>query len=242
MGCSNVGDAESTDDKQFQDLRGWKGLTREELQRKLHKCTGDEVRIYTVASTILDKKSHDVRHTGCGPNLEGGLATLCTCKHSMRQSYIPKDWKGRWILGLTSRAMKKGFSGEHYLFYLMKVSQAFESHRDLFEYLAKGNRKALQIKNATKNPFGDVYQPRGTCADALNPSMYDLPCANHSHGSKVNDQWVDDIVYKGKRAPLLLGDIENTFVWPQPVIRFTQHRGVGNLKLTLWEDLFNFLK
>jgi hypothetical protein len=140
-------------------------------------------------------------------------------------------------LGLTSRDQNHGFNGEHYLFYLMKVEKAFKSHKELYEYLdlGKKNSDALQIKNAVKNPLGDIFQPADICADSLDPKMYKTPHKKHSHGYDGDTQWHDDIAYNSKPAPLLLGDIDNTFVWPQPMIRFKQDRGVGNMKLMLKE-------
>lgn len=230
MGC----DAKNIEDKKFQDLTVWKGITLEALRSELFEGNINKyVYVYTVATTRLDKNINIVRHLGSGPNLEGGLATLCTCKHSMRQYHSCEDWKGLWILGLTSRAKNNGFNGGHYLFYMMKVEKAFKSHKEFYEYLSKKNNNALQIKNAVKNPLGDIFQPANICTDSLNPDMYKIPHKKHSHGSNGSTQWHDDIIYNSKLAPLLLGDFANTFVWPQPMIRFIHDRGVGNMKLTL---------
>lgn len=242
MGCSRGGVGILADQKEYQDLSGWKGIGLEELLGNIQSSAGSEVRIYTVASTRLDKNDMAVRHSGSGPNLEGRRATLCTCKHSMRQSHKPENWSGKWILGLTSRAMSKGFEGIHYLLYMMKVEQAFDSHHDLYYYLRKLDAESLRIKNAVGNPLGDIFQPKRPCADPLEPTMYMSPHQNHSHGNGLNDQWCEDIVYKGKSAPLLLADAENTYVWPRPMIRFKMNRGVGNMRLTIGEDLFSLLE
>lgn len=239
MGCSTDCGTENIENKEYQDLSEWKGITLKELLSRLEGQSRDEVRVYTVATTRLDKSTNIIRHLGSGPNLEGGLATLCTCKHSMRQNRA-ENWKGQWILGLTSRAANKGFNGEHYLLYLMKVDQAFESHKELFEYLNTTDRAALRIKNAVNNRLGDIFEPADICKDPLNHQMYKIPHKNHSHIG--NDGWHDDIAYNGKSAPLLLGAIQNTFVWQQPMIRFNLKRGAGNMKLTLGEDLFSRLE
>jgi len=241
MGCGS-GCGTENNIKECQDLSGWNGLSLQELQHRLDGQTQDEVRVYTVATTRLDKVSDAVCHMGSGPNLEGGLVTLCTCKHSMRQYHATKDWKGKWILGLTSRAIGKGFHGEHYLLYMMRVAEAFGSHRELYDYLASTNRHALDIKNAVENPLGDVFEPKRSCGDPLNPEMYKKPHASHSHGANGDTQWHEDIIYKGKSAPLLLGDVGNTFVWPQPMIIFGKKRNSGNMKLTLGKDAFSFLE
>lgn len=238
MGC----ETRKTEIKEWQDLSGWNGHTLRELKEKLNGRTCDEVRIYTVKTTKFDRKSNEVHHEGSGPNLEGGLATLCTCKHSMRQNHVPHDWKGRWILGLTSRAAKQDFSGKHYLFYMMKVDEAFNSHKELYSYLKLKNENALRVKNAGGNCLGDIFEPRATCTNSLDPNMYKTPNKNHSHGYKAGESWCDDIVYKGQSAPLLLGDAKNTFVWPNPMIIFKKSRGPNNLKLSLGEDFFNLLE
>lgn len=235
MKCGSVCGTENSAGKEFQDLSGWKGITLDELRKRIEEQPNDEVRIYTVATTRLDKKSKIVGHIGSGPNLEGGLATLCTCKHSMRCNHSANAWKDKWILGLTSRAINNGFSGEHYFFYLMKIEQAFFSHKELCEYLMGKNKEALRIKNAVTNRLGDIYVPKSVCTNQLDHTMYETPHINHSHGK--NGEWHDDIAYKSNSAPLLLGDSKNTFVWKKPMIVFKQKRGIGNMKLTLKEVL-----
>lgn len=235
-------DGENTPSKQWQNLTGWNGITLENLLLNLNNHLNDEVRIYTVASTMLDKDLN-IRQKGSAPNMEGGIITLGTCKHSMRQKLKCDEWIGKWILGVTSRDKNKGFKGQHYLLYMMKIHKAFYSHKELYDYLAIENNAALKIKNAVKNPLGDIFKPRNNCADPLNPKMYETPHKSHSHGYEDNDQWCSDIVYdKGKCAPLLLADKNNSFVWPKPMIIFKQNRGVGNKKLSIGESLFRELE
>lgn len=236
MVCGADYKAENSNQKEFQNLNDWQGLglTLEKLLNKLDEQADEEIRVYTVATTRLDKNPMVIRHLGSGPNLEGGLATLCTCKHSMRQNYNAANWENKWILGLTSRARNNGFCGEHYLFYMMKIEKAFESHAALFKHLDEKNANALQIKNAVKNRLGDIFEPNSSCTNPLEPTMYKNPHSNHSHGE---DQWHDDIIYNSKSAPLLLGDVNNTFVWTKPLIKFKHNRGVGNMKLTLRQIL-----
>lgn len=233
--------------KRFQDLSGWGAFSLERLQNTLSGyIENDEVRVYTVASTFFDKKENVFRHEGSGPNLEGGLATLCTCKRSMRQGQHADYWKGKWILGVTSRAKAKGFSGKHYPLYLMKVEQAFETHQALYEHLKKNNPYALQIKNAVNNRLGDIYTPIADCNAPLYPRQYKFPHKNHSHGHNVNEEWEDDISCKLSDTerlptPLLLGDVHNTFVWQKPMIIFREDRGPGNKIMAMTQLLFDEL-
>lgn len=239
MVCGNECGSNNIENKEYQDLNNWEGISLEALLSRLEGQPSDEVRVYTVATTRLDKSTNVIRHLGSGPNLEGGLATLCTCKHSMRQNRAG-SWKGQWIIGLTSRARNNGFSGEHYLFYMMKVDQVFQSHKELFNYLNTRNRNVLRIKNAVNNRLGDIFEPADICTDSLDHKMYKIPHKNHSHIG--NDGWHDDIAYNEKSSPLLLGDIKNTFVWTRPMIKFKLKQGVGNRKLNIGEELFKHLE
>ena len=241
MGCvSSYTENENIEEKKFQDLSGWSNITLDDLLHKLMKEKNVDVRIYTVATT--KRENQVVRHTGSGPNLEGGLASLCTCKHSMRQYHTTDDWIGKWILGLSSRAKNNGFDGKHYLFYMMKVEKAFESHAELYNYLAAKNSSALRIKSAVHNRLGDIFEPESHCKNPLDPSMYKTPHPYHSHGKNGSTDWYHDIIYNNKSAPLLLGDVDNTFVWTEPMIIFDRPRGVGSMKLSIGEDLFRLLK
>lgn len=244
MKCGVKSKSYIVEDKEYQDLSGWegKGVTLEELRTKLHGHYHDDVYVYTVKSTNFDKESKTVRHTGSGPNLEGELATLCTCKYLMRQRQA--EWKGKWILGLTSRDRSKGFESKHYPFYLMKVDRSFDSQKEIFEYLKQTNPEALGIKDAVKNRLGDVFEPVSNCTNPLDPKMYKTPHKNHSHIEDRNGApgWHDDIVYEGKSSPFLVGDKDNTFVWPQPMIRYIKDRGIGYVKLRLGDVLGEDLK
>ena len=244
MACGTRCDKKDSINKEFQDLSGWDTFSLERLQNTLSgNIENDEVRVYTVASTRFDENANAIRHEGCGPNLEGGLATLCTCKRSMRHAQSSDYWKGKWILGVTSRAKNKNASGKHYLLYLMKVEQAFDSYKALHLHLKQNNPSALQTKNANKNLFGDIYQPKANCTDALDPNQYKSPPDNHSHGG---DEWELDISHelpstKRLPTPLLLGDINNTFVWQKPMIIFKEDRGTNNKKMTMAHLLFDEL-
>ncbi|MGG7055462.1 hypothetical protein [Nitrosomonas sp. ANs5] len=152
--------SEDIRNKKYQDLNTWKGIALKELLNRLVGKAADEVRVYTVATTRFDKNSKTIHHYGSGPNLEGGLATLCTCKHTMRMYHDTNGWNGKWILVFTSRAKSKGFSGEHYLLYMMKVEQAFESHLAFYKHLAQKNPAALKIKNTATNPLGYILSPK----------------------------------------------------------------------------------
>jgi hypothetical protein len=238
MGCG------CDSDKECQDLEYWSSssFTLDDLNKKLGEHLKDDVYVYTVSSTKLSKDT--IKHIGSGPNLEGELATLCTCKHWMRQQSSLNTWKNTWILGLTSRARNNGFNSEHFFFYLMKVEQEFKSHQELFKYLSEKNSNALKIKNAVTNRLGDIFEPdlESSCTDPFKPDRYKKLHPKHSH---VGDQWHGDITGNGKdkdnnSARLLLGDVKHTFVWTKPCITFSENRNCGSKKMKIEKLLKDF--
>src|SRR5438270_714249 len=56
-------------------------VSLDRLRRLLSDAYGDGY-MYTMTSIVLE--SGRLEQSGSGPNFEGGLITLCTCKHSMR--------------------------------------------------------------------------------------------------------------------------------------------------------------
>jgi len=182
-----------------------------DLRRILSGVNG-EVYCYVVDTVEYDGEWF--QQTGSGPNFEGGIITLCTCKHWMRSYRPPEAWKDIWIAGITGKKTSAGY--RNFLFYLMQVEGAFASQRDLFHYLPVLARNA---KLATRNRLGDVFQPsvritEGTAHDA---GCYLNPIAGHSH--EEGDAWKDDIGYEecGGRFPaLLVGKPERSFLWNKP--------------------------
>ncbi len=111
----------------------------------------DEVYSYIVKSVKVDRRENGFTQKGCGPNFQGGCLTLCTCKHQMRSRLAVKEWKGKWIAGLTSRTC-----GKHWLFYLARVEVAYESHCELWFELSEQVKRA---KSARLSRLGDLYEP-----------------------------------------------------------------------------------
>jgi hypothetical protein len=173
---------------------------------------------YVMSTVILE--GGEFQQTGCGPNFQGGLLTLCTCKHRMRTSLACEAWKDKWVAGFTS--LKCG--GRHCLFYLARVAEAFESQSELWLRLSEEVRQA---KSASDSELGDLYEPEGILSsDArFDPSRYRTPVPEHVHHrlGRVG-MWKIDIDYrrkklktKAKRAPaLLVGDPQSSFLWRKP--------------------------
>lgn len=202
-------------DKESQGLSGWPNFDFDTLATKLEGHCDDEVYVYIVASTKRENKDgvNFIRQMGSGPNLEGDIATLCTCKHAMRKSRTTDEWKGVWIAGLTSRAKAKNFN-RHYLLYMMKIQRGFDSHKALYKHMKRTNNGALETKNSRYNRLGDIFQPRNTCIteiDKWNHEKYYDPCQSHSHSGV---DWHSDVEkYDGNEVPLLPGEKGATYEW-----------------------------
>ena len=171
--------------------------------------------------------------TGSGPNFQGGLVTLCSCKHMMRTFLDVDSWKGVWIAGFTSSRDFK----ENKLFYLMKVSEAFESHSE-FWASDSISQETKTAKGAHLDRFGDIYQPKNESGNPHYYWNYIEPCKNHVHCEPGN--WHEDIGYRnryGRRPALLVGDPELSFLWDRPIYTspFKHSRGQKKTKLS---DLF----
>ena len=191
--------------------------------------------VYSYVMSTVCRDGNSLRHYGSGPNWQGGVITLCTCKHYMR------TWsginQGTWIAGFCNVDAGRG---KNSLIYLMRVDQTFESQYKLWQYLTEGVR---ETKAADANPLGDVYRPLGrdTQKNPFNICRYHQP--HKSHGRKYN--WPADINYQRnnncRRAALLVGDGNHSFVWDQRVIVFDRNIGRGQRTHSL-EDFLKCLQ
>jgi len=223
-------------DKECQNLSGWESLSLPELQKRCKEFTDETTcYVYTVRTTRR-LGNNVVCHWGSGPNLEGGLGTLCTCKHDMRLGRSHSEWPDTWIVGLTSRSEQNGFEGRHYLFYVMRVQWVLSTHKELFEFLTHEYPAAVDAKRTDKNRLGDIFRPKAHTSGEggwLNPSSYIRPVVGHSHSQEgERDAWHDDISSQDddgrfSSIPLLVGDPKMTFVWREPMIQYRGHRNVG---------------
>lgn len=164
--------------------------------------------VYSYVMTTIDPKGDEMIQRGCGPNFQGGVITLCTCKHYMRTWRDVDAWRDVWIAGFTSVNLFD--DKKNRLFYLMKVGEGFESHKDMWDSL-KGE---AEHKNAYQNIFGDVYKP------PCNDEGYESPVKGHLHFKN----WERDILYENKRngrqAVLLKGDPNRSYLWSKPIIAY----------------------
>lgn len=178
------------------------------------------VRRYVV-NTIYKGPNGVFEQTGSAPNFQGGLITLCTCKHQMRSGNKHKYWNSGsvWIAGFSG----KTHYGEWALVYLMRVKHAFESFSDLW-YSQDIPGPTKSEKNAGNCIFGDLYEPKELLeiANRWNHRFYRVPCSGHAHENDNN--WWKDIEHRyhigTPRRPcsLLVGDRDHSFLWTAPQI------------------------
>ena len=195
-----------------------------------------EVYCYVIA-TIKNQNGHFFQ-TGSAPNFQGGLVSLCTCKHFMRTFKDTEDWVDKWIAGFSGVAAG---NGNNVLVYLMKVGYAFKSHMSLW-FADEISDETKQAKSAQISKFGDIYKPKDQMGNEFSAQSYFHPVESHVHCN--NDGWHNDINYegsKGRIAALLIGDPEYSFLWNQPMIYYkgNLHRGQkkSDLQTLLGEQL-----
>lgn len=187
--------------------------------------------VYRYVITSVGNNGGRFVQRGSGPNFQGNMVTLCTCKHRMRTFLSPDDWKDRWVAGFTGLGAGRGTNA---LVYLTKVAHAFESHYDLW-YSDEIPDETKRAKSATLSRHGDLLQPVGESVDPYAPLSYHPPNEAHSHSK--NASWHGDVRYTGGRcvreAALLVGDPERSFLWDRPTIFLPGSIGRGQPKTTL---------
>lgn len=199
-----------------------------------HAQLGDrDAIVYSYVVRSIDVKDDgSMVQTGCGPNFDGRVITLCTCMHQMRSGRTAEQWQGLWIAGFTSSTEK--FLGHNWLVYLMQVGEAYPSHRDLVTAFRKnGRNSSLRAKAADASPIGDIYIPKSECRNPYDPYQYRLPIADHIH--KKDGRWERDICYSrwSRYAALLVGDVRHSYRWNKMMIKRDDRLSRGTPKSTL---------
>jgi len=203
-----------------------------------------KARSYIVDTVKMSSDEKRFEQRGSGPNFQGGVLTLCTCKHQMRSRLSVDQWEDNvWIAGFTGRTIHKG---THWLFFLAKVKSAHDSHSDLWNSI-EIEEEALNAKAAHTNYFGDIFKPKTpipTNHARFTPSRYVTP-KTHAHRTTSDpDGWHRDINYRhpvsNNFAPLLVADPELTFLWDEPLIRFVPRKHCRDYHTwTSVQDLIN---
>jgi hypothetical protein len=197
------------------------------LDELRHVIQGDRGEVYSYVVRTIEQFGQQAEQTGCGPNFEGGVWTLCTCMHGMRASRPAAAWPGVWIAGFS----RIGMAGrkQNLLVFLTRVAVAYESHAELWASLRP---KARLSKLASGHRAGDLFKPIGVPvgADRFDPHRYEAPrIGQHLHyPSADKPEWKRDISYVdrvGRPAPLLVGDRAHTFVWREPTLAMSRVHG-----------------
>lgn len=203
-----------------------------ELTELRARLAADGGTLYCYVIDTIEEQGGRFVQTGSGPNFQGGLVTLCTCKHNMRTFKSPPEWRGKWIAGFTGVGPGQGHNR---LFFLMAVAHAFESHHQLW-FSDAIPAETKRAKAAHLDRFGDVYKPRTMAGDPFNPRDYVPPCRDHVHCE--SSHWHEDIYYVGRitrrEAALLVGDPGRSFLWDLCTIWLPSRipRGQKNIDLT----------
>lgn len=161
----------------------------------------DDAVIRTFPQHLIFLEDGIFKQTRSGPNWQGGVLSLSTCKHYMRTSGDAESWVGSYLAGFTP----KSECGENYLLFLAEISQVFDSNYDMGLYLNQHHRDAWTQKIATQNQFGDVYLAKRKLSDKTkyNPKNYYIP---HGHCRMEMDKkwgvpkWNKDIDYTNPRG------------------------------------------
>lgn len=218
---------------------------RTDLIDELKKHLEDIVYSYVV-DTIEEDSIKNFIQKGSAPNFQGGHITLCSCKHFMRTfkvfEKIKNETRSIWITGICSVKL------DNALFYLMKVSDSYESQYDIWKSLSEDTRQA---KNARVSKFGDLYEPVEPWDNANKYDIkgYEKPREDHVHKKENSNEWKQDIEYKNKRLNrypvMIIGDPDYSFLWSTPKIMLKHPKAkkfvCGQKKWKL-EEFLNCLK
>ncbi len=209
------------------------------LEALRSRLNSERTIVYRYVITSVDNDSGRFVQRGSGPNFQGNMITLCTCKHRMRTYLSPEAWKDKWVAGFTGLGAGRGRNA---LVYLTKVAHAYESHFDLW-YSDEIPDETKRAKSAMLSRHGDLLEPVGESVDPYDPLSYHPPHEAHSHSK--NDSWHSDVRYTGGRcvreAALLVGDPEHSFLWDRPTLFLPTSIGRGEPKTTL-DDLISQLR
>jgi hypothetical protein len=199
-------------------------LSLEELVSALDGALDGPVYIYVVETAKWD--SARFVQVGNSPNFQGGVITLCACKHWMRARRDFLSHRFVWVAGVTSELAVAGRRSRH-LFYLMLVRPdgRRRSQAEIWESLPRDVREA---KSASLNLFGDLYEPLSAGLggrELFRAENYYTPCHGHGHHTgKAPDAWREDIdkQYGDLRPDMLKGDPAHSYLWTSPHIRFEE--------------------
>ena len=206
-------------------------LTSSELRRRLAAAgaTADD-EVYAYVIDTVKPANGLYRQTGSAPNWQGHTLTLCTCKHDMRATLSPDQWRGKWVAGFNGWSLP--WHKQQGLVILMRVGETYGSQAELVQALRDSGRQGVvSAKDSRFHPFGDLMIPRGPGVprNPHDPQNYHPPIPGHAHSpSHSPDGWHDDVDHKGrggKQAAMLVGEEAFSFCWTRPMVR-RRHPGL----------------
>ncbi|MBC8725773.1 hypothetical protein F6X37_30770 [Paraburkholderia sp. 31.1] len=201
-------------------------LSIEEWRRRIAQVGASDEDVYAYVVRSVRPANGEYVQTGSAPNFQGGLITLCTCKHGMRATLTPEQWeRGVWVAGLTS--WDQAFGKQQSLVYFMRVGEAYASQAELVQaFRQSGRSEVVDAKDSTRHRLGDLMIPASDMVagnDRYLPAAYLSPMVGHSHRSTAEDAgWEDDVNYVGVgggQSVMLVGDRNFSFVWTRPLVR-----------------------
>lgn len=157
----------------------------------------------------------EFRQTRSGPNWQGGIATLSTCKHHLRTTN--RDWHGVWMAGFTPMVC-----GGNFLLYVGRVQGVYCSMLGLWQALRA--TPAGEAHNARTDPLGDVYEPAPDHGDPYSVASYQLPHPQHvrrvEYYKDGTPKWHRDIHYANRqgRVPRLF-ILEPFYLYTRPMFQ-----------------------
>lgn len=174
---------------------------------------------------------NELEQTRSGPNWEGGMVTMATCKHFLR-TYSSIKPKKVALCGITNK-----IEGENYLLYIGVIDKSFDSNYELGRYISSINQFAFDTKLATNNPLGDIFEPD---EDLEDEERYDSlnfiePHDDHCRFVEFSDnqpKYIKDIEYQtrsGRRPKCLI--LDPVTVHDTPLYTFTGKLGRASIAL-----------
>ena len=200
----------------MRDYQSYKGRSQ---KRTFQEHDDDIIRTFPQHQIYLEDGIF--KQTRSGPNWQGGVLTLSTCKHYMRTANV--DWIYTYIAGFTPKVG----CGDSYLLFLARISNVFDSNYDLGQYMNEHHRDAWIQKIAPQNNLGDIYMPKRKLTDKTkyNPKNYFSP---HGHVRMDMDKkwgvpkWNKDIDYEAKGRRPVTFIFDNVHLFQKPVFVATR--------------------
>ena len=184
----------------------------------------DAVYAYIMSSSSVVLDGVNLLRKGTGPNFQGGYITLCTCKHRMRTTLPADEWRGTWVAGFTSVEC----GGRHWLLYLGKVKEAYESQSELWHSNALPQRRDTQSppntpdlatymnRRVSLTPWA-ATTPSSTTYQSLSTVIISMPVTTTGDSTSITAR--KKLKVKAKRQPsLLVLAQEFSFLWRKPLL------------------------